>query len=104
MKKLRLCALSLLTAAALLLPALPAAWKQGSVKGLRARGGYTVDMDWDNGALTTASLSSSQDGTVEIYGNTLAVEEKGKAIPTQATQYGFSFPVEAGHTYTLSAR
>ena len=87
-----------------LLPALPAAWKQGSVKGLRARGGYTVDMDWDNGALTTASLSSSQDGTVEIYGNTLAVEENGKAIPTQATQYGFSFPVEAGHTYTLSAR
>lgn len=87
-----------------LLPALPAAWKQGSVKGLRARGGYTVDMDWDNGALTTASLSSTQDGTVEIYGNTLAVEENGKAIPTQATQYGFSFPVEAGHTYTLSAR
>ena len=39
-----------------LLPALPAAWPSGTLRGLRARGGFTVDLAWTEGRLTTATL------------------------------------------------
>jgi alpha-L-fucosidase 2 len=40
-----------------LLPALPAAWPKGSARGLRVRGGATVDLTWENGRLTDARVS-----------------------------------------------
>ncbi len=49
-----------------LLPALPSAWKDGSVKGLLARGAVTVDMEWAGGGLRAARLLPAIDGPVHV--------------------------------------
>ena len=49
-----------------LLPALPDAWSSGEVKGLRARGGFTVDICWQDGSFQTATVQSAIGGTLRV--------------------------------------
>jgi len=49
-----------------LLPALPDAWSQGEVKGLQARGAFTVDMKWTDGQLQKATITSKIGGTLRL--------------------------------------
>ena len=49
-----------------LLPALPKAWSEGSVKGLRARGGFTVDIAWKDGKVTSHRLTGQRGGMAKV--------------------------------------
>ena len=52
-----------------LLPALPENWREGSISGVRARGGITVDMTWKDGLVTAYSLTPRQDCKVQLTMN-----------------------------------
>ena len=60
-----------------LLPALPDSWAEGSVSGLKARGGFEVSMQWKDGNVSTATIKSSVGGNLRIRS---AVPLTGKGV------------------------
>lgn len=63
-----------------LLPALPDNWQEGSIHGIRARGGFTIDMEWKKGKITRLSVTSHLSGTCRIREG---ASEKERTIETQ---------------------
>ena len=56
------------------LPALPPSWKSGEVRGLKARGGYTVDLTWKEGALTEMTVTPYDETAVKVLYEGRALE------------------------------
>ncbi|MCZ1266561.1 glycoside hydrolase family 95 protein [Paenibacillus tundrae] len=86
-----------------LLPALPDAWQQGNVSGLRARGGFEVSIRWDNGQLVEAHITSHLGRECVLRGEgPVVVTLDGSVVETENTDSNIiSFPTSAGRTYRV---
>ncbi|HWR98985.1 MAG TPA: glycoside hydrolase family 95 protein [Prolixibacteraceae bacterium] len=79
-----------------LLPALPSAWPDGMVKGLIARGGFTVDMEWKAGKLVRALILSNQGNKTKICYNGKIIELK----PAKGTKITFDSELKSIYQVT----
>ncbi len=90
-----------------LLPALPDAWPAGSVTGLCARGGYEVEIQWNQGRLQEAKLKARFTDTCSVKSAHLAdtpdiaVFEEARQISHTRTGDLITFDVQAGKTYRI---
>jgi alpha-L-fucosidase 2 len=70
-----------------LLPALPESWSEGKVKGLCARGGFIIDLEWEGGKLKGAGIHSDKGGSARlIYGDKF---QELTLVPGETRQISF---------------
>ncbi|MFC1497399.1 glycoside hydrolase N-terminal domain-containing protein [Verrucomicrobiota bacterium] len=86
-----------------LLPALPKAWATGSVKGLRARSGFEVDIQWKDGELSGAAIRSEKGNICQLRTSVpVTVRHGDKMVETDEVDKGMiAFPTEKAQEYLI---
>jgi alpha-L-fucosidase 2 len=93
-----------------ILPALPKAWESGSVRGLRARGDITVDIDWDACGTRQLVLTTGRDGPVSVRdavlakGHEVVAGKSGKTRVVAGSAGELKFDARRGTTYTFARK
>lgn len=90
-----------------LLPALPDAWETGHVYGLLARGNFEVDVEWKNGCIAEAVITSNNGGEAVIQCDNIflaeVVDEDGNEVTvTNMADNRIAFDTIEGMSYTIS--
>jgi alpha-L-fucosidase 2 len=88
-----------------LLPALPPNWEAGSVKGLKARGGYELDIDWQGGRLTQSVVRARFAGTCRVRAaSPVTVSTEGSRVTVlRPEKLVAEFTTKAGGVYLCRA-
>ncbi|MGH9607301.1 MAG: glycoside hydrolase family 95 protein [Terracidiphilus sp.] len=89
------------------LPALPSAWPEGSLRGIRARGGLTVDLAWQQGKAQRAVLRCNRGGSRVLAAprgqRVASVSCRGRRVSTEITPDGNTrFGTTQGETYRVT--
>jgi alpha-L-fucosidase 2 len=87
-----------------LLPAMPDAWKEGSVTGLKARGNFEVGIHWQNHQLSEASVKSIQGGICKVRTNSpIKIPGVRSSTLFLKNTYVTTFETQKGKTYQIKA-
>lgn len=91
-----------------LLPALPDEWDSGSVKGLLARGNFTVDFTWENGSIVSAEILSNKGKEAAVKAAAfegkefIVIDDGGNLVDFEKDGDTITFATEAGKKYRIA--
>ena len=84
-----------------LLPALPDMWKEGSIKGLRTRGGNVIDIVCKDGKLSSATITPKATGIIKVRTKTPIAKARLVKTYDSIGVYEYEISVEAGKRYSM---